>query len=106
MYKSMHYLYGFLISNEKTCVNYLQERNLLPEPGSCSKLKDCVICGVMLKEYQKNNHQRVLNGNLLKTIYLLCQLKCCQTYQSLKKKSFFFTYYDKNCKSNIGLTLN
>jgi len=53
MNKSMRYLYGHIICNEETCVNYLQERNLLPELGSCSKLKDGVICGGTLKEYQK-----------------------------------------------------
>jgi len=49
MNKSMSYLYGHIICNEETCVNYLQERNLLPELGSCSKLKDGVICGRFFK---------------------------------------------------------
>jgi len=31
MNKSIHYLHGHIICNEDTCVNYLQERNLLPE---------------------------------------------------------------------------
>jgi hypothetical protein len=47
----MHYLYGHIICNEETCVNYHQERNLLPELSSCSKLTDGVICGDTLKEY-------------------------------------------------------
>jgi hypothetical protein len=77
MNKSMHYLYGHIlvICNEETCINYLQERNLHPELGSCYKLKDGVICGDTLKEYQKNNRKRDSNGDLLKTIYLRCQKK-------------------------------
>jgi len=49
MNKSMRYLYGHLIPNYETCVNCLQERNLLTELGSCSKLIDDVICGGTLK---------------------------------------------------------
>jgi len=55
----MRHLYGQILCNEETCVNYLQERNLLPELGSCFKLKYGVICGGTLKEYQKNYRKRV-----------------------------------------------
>lgn len=48
--KSLSYLYGRVMFNDETCVNYLQEENLLPELGSCSKLKDSVICGKNTKK--------------------------------------------------------
>ena len=92
MNKSMRYLYGhnIICNEEKTCVNYLQERNLLPELGSRSKLKDGIICGGTLKEYQKNNRKRDSNGDLLKNTYLRCQKKVCQAYHSLRKKILFY----------------
>jgi len=86
----MRYLYGHIICNEDTCVNYLQEKNLLLELGSCSKLKDGVICRGTLKEYQKNNRKRDSNGDLLETTYLRCQKKGFQTYHSLRKKILFY----------------
>jgi len=46
----MPYLYGHKISNQETCVDYLLERNLLPELDSCRKLKNGVVRGGTLKE--------------------------------------------------------
>ena len=71
----MRCLYGRLISNGGTCVKCLQERNLLPELDSCSKIKDCVIRRSTLKECQKSKCKKDSNGNLLKTTYLRCQKK-------------------------------
>jgi len=62
---------------------------LLPELGSCSKLKNGVICGGTLEEYQKNNRKRDPNGDLLKTTYSRCQKEGCQTYHSVRKKILF-----------------
>jgi len=45
----MHYL------TRKHCVDYILERNSLPEIDSCPKLKYGVSCGGTLKEYQKYN---------------------------------------------------
>jgi hypothetical protein len=57
--------------NEETRVNYLQDRNLLPELGSCSELKDSVMCGGTLKEYKKKKSRKGdSNDDLLKTTYL------------------------------------
>jgi hypothetical protein len=51
----MCYYYRYFISDEEICINYLQEKNLMPELSSYSKLKDSVICESMLKEYKKKN---------------------------------------------------
>lgn len=50
MNKSIRYLNGCLILNEKICINYFQERNLLQELDGCYTLRDNVICGGTLKE--------------------------------------------------------
>lgn len=66
MNKSICYLYGHLIFNEETFVNYLKERILLPELGSYFKLKMVLFS----EEYQKNNRKKNSNGDLITTSYL------------------------------------
>lgn len=65
-------MHGHIISNNETCNNYTQKRNLLPELDCYPKLKDGFVCRSMFKEYNKRNCKRNTNGDLSKIIYLLC----------------------------------
>ncbi|VVC32445.1 Hypothetical protein CINCED_3A021120 [Cinara cedri] len=70
--------------NNLNVLTQRSEKNLLLD--SCPTLRYGVVCGGMLREYKKNNGKRDSNGELLKTTYLRCQKKGCQTYHSLRKK--------------------
>lgn len=59
---------------------------MLSELDSCPTIRDGVVCGGKLKEYQVNGRKKDSNGEFLKTTYLRCTKKGCRSHHSLKKK--------------------
>lgn len=80
------------------CVQYLKDRGLLlaDNPITCIKVKHGVVCNGQLVEYLKSSKKRNSDGTMKKVVTLRCTKRGCQTYQSIRKDSDFFTYTDLN----------
>ncbi|XP_060870118.1 uncharacterized protein LOC132944666 [Metopolophium dirhodum] len=100
-------LYRHIIYTDDTSVNFLKQKGVLPKQEFCEKINNISneVCGGVLKECYKNSRKRDSDGQFVKTKYLRCQTRGCQTYQTIRKKNPFFTYVDINGKCNSGLSL-
>lgn len=58
------------------------------------------------EEYQKNNRKKNSNGDLIKNFLFKMTKKRLLTLSLFKKINHFFTYYDKNLKTNSSLVLS
>lgn len=92
-----------VIYNDETCTNFLKQRGVLPTATICQKVNsNNEVCG---GEYMKNTRKLYGEGKVIKEKCLRCQMKGCQTFQSVRKQNKFFTYIDVNEKNNNGLSL-
>jgi len=71
----------------------------------CIKMKDGVVCNGQFVEYLRNSKKRNSDGTIKKVVILRCTKRGCQTYQSIRKDSEFFTYMDLNGRCNSQLSL-
>lgn len=109
MSDTLGYLYRNIIHDEKTCVQFLQDRDLIAtttENKRCIKVRNNKQCGGTLKECERKSKKRNEDGTLKKYISLKCSKKGCQTHRSIRNKNSFFTYMSLNarCHSNLLLT--
>lgn len=110
MSDTLGYLYRNIIHDEKTCVQFLQDRNLIAttteDNNHCIKVRNNKRCGGTLKECERKSKKRNMDGTFKKYISLKCSKRGCQTYRSIRNRNKFFTYMNLNgkCHSNLLLT--
>jgi len=88
---TMGELYRKIIFNDKTCIQFLKDCELLPNIKLCTKLNSVgEQCKGEMKETFKKSRKRDVNGDVIITKYLRCKKKGCQTWQSIRKENPFF----------------